>query len=159
LTLTQANSLDEASQSVLEKYKLTLVEKKNLTLHGMNVLAMVADQINEQNGQKIRILTYFISYNGLIYTFHGLAELANFDEKVQFFNETMRNFTKLTDQSKINKKPERIRIKSATQNQTLQAFLQKNQVPDKRMNELAVLNGMALDATVSRGELLKVVSQ
>ena len=159
LTLTQANSLDEAAQSVLEKYKLTLVEKKNLTLHGMKVLAMVADQVNEQNGQKIRILTYFISYNGLIYTFHGLAELANFDEKVQFFNESMRNFTKLTDQSKINKKPERIRIKSATQNQTLQAFLQKNRVPEKRLKEVAVLNGMALDANVSRGDLLKVVSQ
>ena len=159
LTLTQANSLDEASQAVLEKYKLTLVEKKNLTLNGMKILAMVADQVNEQNGQTIRILTYFISYNGLIYTFHGLSELANFDQNVDTFNGTMRNFTKLTDQSKINKKPERLKVKSVTTNQTLRAFLQQNRVAEKRMKEHAILNGMSLDAQVNRGDLLKVIGQ
>ncbi len=159
LTLTEAASLEAASQSVLEKYKLTLVEKKNLTLNGMKVLAMVADQVNEQNGQKIRILTYFISYNGLIYTFHGLAEEANFDQAVPTFNQTMRNFNKLTDASKINKKPERLKIRTVNRGQTLEAFLKSQRVDQKRLKEHAVLNGIALDTQVKKGDLLKVIGK
>ena len=159
LTLTEANSLDEAAQTTLEKYKLTLVEKKNQRLNGMPVIAMVSDQVNEQNGQKIRILSYFISYNNLIFTFHGLALQENFDQYVTFFNGTMRNFTRLTDASKINKKPERLSVKSTTRDQTLQAFLQQQRVPEARMREHAVLNGMDLEQNVSRGTLVKVISK
>ncbi len=157
LTVTEAASLEEASAAVLENYKLTLVEKKNLTLNGMSALAMVADQTNEQTGEKIRVLTYLISYNGLIYTFFGVAKLEAFDAMVPYFNQTMRNFKKLTDQAKINKKPERISIQTAPRNATLQSLLKSHRIPQDRLDELALINGMALDAQLSRGDLFKVI--
>ena len=58
---------------------------------------------------------------------------------------------------KINKKPERLKVKSVTADQTLQAFLKQNRVTEKRMKEHAILNGLALDAQVKRGDLLKVI--
>lgn len=157
LTLTQANSLQAASDSTLQKYGLTVVERKNLTLNGMPVLAMVSDQANQQTGQTIRILTYFISYQNLIFTFHGLAELANFDAKVSYFNQSMRNFSVLNDPAKINKKPDRISVRTAGKTASLQNHLQTAKVPEDRMKEHALINGLALDATVNKGSLYKVI--
>lgn len=157
LTLAQAETLEAASAAVLENYKLTLVEKKSITLNGMNALAMVADQVNEQTQEKIRVLTYLISYNGFIYNFFGVSKFESFDAMIPFFNKTMRNFKKLTDQAKINKKPERLSIKTAPRNATLQSLLKSSRVADDRMNELALINGMSLETQVSKGDLYKVL--
>ena len=157
LTLTQANSLQAASDSTLQKYGLTAVERKTLTLNGMPVLAMVSDQTNEQTGQKIRILSYFISYQNLIFTFHGLSELADFDGQVPLFNQTMRNFKVLNDPAKINKKPDRISIRTANRTATLQSLLQAAKVPEDQMKEHAIINGIALDQNVNSGSLYKVI--
>ena len=157
LTLTQANSLDEASKTIVEKYSLTVVEQKNLTLNGMPVIALVADQADEQSGQKIRILTYFISYQNLIFTFHGLAELADFDSQVPMFNQSMRNFKTLNDPVKLNKKPERISIKTASKAASLETLLKDAKVQDDRLKEHALINGMTLDQNVNKGSLYKVI--
>ncbi|MCB0685197.1 MAG: M48 family metalloprotease [Saprospiraceae bacterium] len=157
LTLTQANTLQAAADSTLQKYGLTQVERKTLTLNGMQVLAMVSDQANQQTGQTIRILTYFISYRDLIFTFHGLAEKANFDGQVSNFNQTMRNFKVLTDQSKINKKPDRISVRTANKSSTLQSLLVAAKIPEDQFHEHAIINGMELDSQVSAGDLYKVI--
>ena len=159
LTLTQANSLTAAADSTLSQYKLQMVERKNLKLHGMPIVAQVSDQTNEQTGQKIRILSYFISYKDLIFTFHGLSELANFDGNVQFFNLTMRNFTILTDAAKINKKPHRLAIKTAKRNATLQSLLKDYRIADDDLKEHAVINGIALDQSVTKGSLFKIITK
>ncbi len=159
LTLTQANSLDEAARATVEQYKLQVVEQKKLNLNNMPVLAMVSDQVNEQNGQKIRILTYFISYQNMIFTFHGLSEVANFDRNVQSFNVSMRNFKVLNDQSKINVKPERIAIKTARRSGTLQALLNDWGIPKDRLKEHALINGVKLDETIQAGSLYKVIQK
>jgi predicted Zn-dependent protease len=157
LSLTQANSLEEAANSTIQQYGLTVVEKKSQTLNGMPVLAMVSDQTDEQSGSKVRILTYFISYQNLIFTFHGLAELANFNTQVPYFNQTMRNFKILNDAEKINRKPERISIRTASRNATLQTLLKESKVPDQRLTEHSVVNGMELDQTLKKGSLYKII--
>jgi predicted Zn-dependent protease len=159
LTLTEASSLKAAADSTVQRYQLQVVEEKNLNLNGMPVVAQVADQKNEQTGQTIRILSYFISYQKMIFTFHGLSELANFDNNVQYFNQTMRNFTVLNDQAKINKKPNRISIKIASRNATLQNLLSEYKIAEADLKELAVINGMALDQNVEKGSLFKIITK
>ncbi|NND07712.1 MAG: M48 family metalloprotease [Saprospiraceae bacterium] len=157
LTLAQAETLEAASAAVLENYKLTLVEKKSLTLNGMKAMAMVADQVNEQTQEKIRVLTYLISYNGLIYNFFGVAKFEAFDNMIPYFNKTMRNFKQLTDQAKINKKPERISIKSAPRTTSLESLLKRDRMPEDRLKELALINGFSLDQQLTRGDLYKII--
>ncbi|NND35223.1 MAG: M48 family metalloprotease [Saprospiraceae bacterium] len=159
LTLTDAKSPTAAADSTLRQYNLQMIERKNQNLNGMPVVAQVADQTNEQTGQKIRILSYFISYKNLIFTFHGLSELANFDGNVQFFNQTMRNFTVLNDQAKINKKPNRIVIKTAARDESLENLLKGLRISDADLNEHAVINGIALDQVVKRGSLFKIITK
>ncbi len=157
LTISDAKSLDEAASKLVEQHKLQVVERRNLTLNGMQVLAMVSDQTDSQNQQTIRILTYFIGYNGLIYTFHGLAERNDFDKYLANFNQTMRNFTVLNDQAKINKKPEVVRIRTANRQASLRDHLREARMPEARWNELALLNGQGLDQALAAGSLFKVI--
>ena len=159
LTVSPAKTLDEASAGVLEQYKLTKVEEKKLTLNGMPVLALVADQINEEAGTTARILTYFISYQDMIFTFHGVAELANFDAKISYFNKTMRNFTVLKDLAKINKKPNRISIQKASSTASLESLLKQHQIPSEQHKEHALINGISLDQSIQKGELYKILKK
>jgi len=71
----------------------------------------------------------------------------------------MQSFRQLTDQAKINKQPERVRIKTVNQTGTLQQVLRGFNMPDRRMEELAILNGMRLTDQVPQGTLIKIVGQ
>jgi predicted Zn-dependent protease len=157
LTLTDATSLQAASDSTLQNFELELVERKTLTLNTMPVMAMVSRQIDPESGEGIKVLSYFISYGNLIFTFHGLAELADFDQQVPYFNYSMRNFKVLNDPTKINKSPGRISIRRANRTASLQDLLIASKVPPDRMKEHAMINGMPLDQTVDNGTLFKLI--
>lgn len=75
------------------------------------------------------------------------------------FSSSMQNFRRLTDADKLNRKPERIRIKSVTSATTLSQALTRFQVPSARLDEMAILNGMQLTYRLSAGTLIKVVGQ
>ena len=90
LSITEAASLQEAAQQIQENYQLKVVESSQIKVNGFPTYAMVSDQTNEQSGQTIRIMTYLIDYNDLIYTFHGLSTLSDFDNYTSFFQQTMK---------------------------------------------------------------------
>lgn len=159
LTLGEGSSPEEVAQKMITDHKLQVVERKNQNLNGMPVHAMVSDQVNEQNGQTIRIMTYLISYNNLIYVFHGMSAKEDFDKYVQSFNGTMRNFKKLTDQSKINKKPDLLKMITVQRANTLQNILTAAGQKKDRFRELALINGMALTDQVPAGTMVKTISQ
>jgi predicted Zn-dependent protease len=166
LTLAPGNSLDEAAQAVLQKYQLQAVDSKRETVNGLPAIVLIADQQRQQEQQQqqqqaaqqtLRTLMYFIQYDGNIYNLIGASTQADFNAYMQLFQSTMGTFRALTDQSKINKQPERIRVKTVPQNSTLAQALGSLQVNQKRMEELAILNGMTLNDRVERGMLIKVI--
>ena len=69
----------------------------------------------------------------------------------------MEGFRQLTDQSKINRQPERIRIKTINTNVTLDQALRSNGVPANRLEEFAILNGMRLTDRITPGMMIKTV--
>lgn len=159
LTLTEANTPEEAAQKIIEQHKLKVIESKNVTVNGLKAYAIVSDQTNEQNNESIRILTYLISYNELIYTFHGLTLPDSFDYYVKLFNNTMRGFNILRDPSKINVVPERIVVKSVNQSTTLESFLSRQKMPADRHDEIAILNSMQLTDRIEVGTLIKTITK
>jgi predicted Zn-dependent protease len=155
LTLAPGNSLEEAANSVLQKYQLTLVDSRKESINGLPAIMMVADQTQQQ--QSIRTLTTLIQYGGNIYMLIGVSERSNFNNHVNTFQSVMTRFSALTDSEKINRQPERIRIKTVQRNGTLAQALQSFSVSSKRMEELAILNGMQLKDPVDQGMLIKVI--
>lgn len=160
LTLAAGNSLEGAAQTVLQKYKLQAVDSKRETVNGLPAIVLIADQQPQQQQaaqQALRTLMYFIQYGGNIYNLIGASTQADFNAYMQLFQSTMGTFRELTEPSRINKQPERVRVKTVGQNGTLAQALSSLQVNQKRMEELAVLNGMTLNDRVERGMLIKVI--
>ena len=60
---------------------------------------------------------------------------------------------------KLNKKPERVRIVTVSNSTTLEQALRNNKANTKRLEELAILNGMKLTDRVEQGTLIKVIGE
>ena len=71
----------------------------------------------------------------------------------------MQNFRQLTDPAKLNKKPERVRIKTVNQATTLEQGLRGIGIDQKRLEEMAVLNGMKLKDRLTSGTLIKIIAE
>jgi hypothetical protein len=52
-----------------------------------------------------------------------------------------------------------VHIRTLGQSATLQQALRQYNVPDKRMEEMAILNGMKLTDNLAQGTLIKVISE
>ncbi len=160
LTLAPGKSPEEAAQQMVQQNKLTVAESKKVTVNGLPAVAIIADQAPQQQGQAgIRAMVYFIQYNNAIYSMMGVSLSTDFNTYASAFQATMQNFKTLTDPEKLNRQPERVQIKTIAQSTTLGQALKAYQIPDKRLEELAILNGMALNDQVTKGMLIKVVGK
>ncbi len=165
LSLAPGETLEAAAKQLLQQYQLQPVESKSVTVNGLPALAIIADQQPQQQAQQqqqqqqqaIRTLIYLIKYGDNIYSMIGISAAENFTNYFPMFSNTMQNFSVLSDPDKLNRKPERIDIKTIAQTTTLGNAFQKYNVPEKRMEELAILNGMQLTDQVEKGTLIKVL--
>jgi predicted Zn-dependent protease len=157
LALAPGKSLTEAANAILQQNKLQTVESREVTVNGLRALYMVADQVQQQG--TLRTLSYLIQYGDMIYHLIGISALADFNNYASSFSNTMQSFRELTDPSKLNKKADRIRLKTVSQSGTLSQVLRSNGMPDARLEELALLNGLRLTDNVPAGTLIKVIGQ
>lgn len=156
LTLAQGQNLQDAATAALQKYKLNAVDSRPVNVNGLEALMVVADQA-QQSGT-VRTANYFIRHNGAIYHIIGATALNSYERYSNAFTGTMSGFKVLTDLSRINRKPERIQIRQVSKATTLREALKANGVPDARLEELAILNGMALTDNVSAGMMIKLLA-
>ena len=164
LMLAPGTSLRDAATATMQQYKLQAVDSREVNVNGLSAIAVVADQQTQQQEQQqqaapIRTLSYFIQHGSNIYHLIGVSAVNDFNTYAPFFESSMKSFRELTDASKINKKPERVRIKTVRQDGTLEQALRANNVQDKRLQEFAILNGKQLTDRVSSGTLIKVIEE
>lgn len=150
-------TLQEAASQFLQQNQLQTVQSGSTTVNGYSALVVVADQAS-QNGT-IRTLNYFIQQGSNIYHMLGVSAAQDFGGYQNLFQNSMQSFRELTDQAKINKKPERIRIRTVNSAATLANVLRGYNVPQARMEELAVLNGMQLTDVVPSGMMIKIIGE
>lgn len=160
-SIAKEEALNSAAQNTLENLQLNSLDMKRTEVNNMPAIVTVSEQTSQnQQGQEqtIRVLSYFIDY-GRIYVFHGVTTEALFNDHYRTFESTMMNFNKLSDPSKINVEPARIRIKEVPRTTTVSEVFQYYGVPQDRINELALLNNKELNDQVSKGELIKIISE
>ncbi|MES2890758.1 MAG: M48 family metalloprotease [Bacteroidota bacterium] len=164
MTLAPGKTLQEAATAVLQRYNLQALESREVNVNGFNALSIVADQKadpqqqqQQQQQQPVRTLSYLIQQGGNIYHFVGVSTPTDFNAYMTAFSQTMQNFKELKDPAKLNKKPERVRIKTVVSDGTLDQVLKANKVSSTRLEEMAILNGMKLTDRVTKGSLVKVI--
>ncbi len=162
-TLASQKSLAEAAQTTLKELELAQKESKNITVNGMPAIATVSQQTyqDQSTGQQQAntVLSYFINYDNVFYVFHGLSADADFNAFKGTFENTMVNFSRLTDPAKLNVKPKKLMVKKVQSAAPLAEVLTSYGVKQSEMKEVALLNNMELTDRVSAGRLIKVVGQ
>lgn len=170
MTLAQGESLQAAAQSLVQNNKLTVIESKQENVNGFPAIALIAEpqpqqgqgqqqQRQQQQQQSIRALIYLIQYGGNIYQIMGVTSANNFNNYFSTFNSVITNFKALNDPEKINRKPDRIRIKSVKRSGTLAQALSELNVKQEKIQELSILNGMKPEDRVDSGMLVKVIEK
>lgn len=159
MTLGSEKSLSEAANAAIAKDSLQVQDRQNVTVNGLPAIAILADQRNPQDGSVIRALIYMIQFNNNLYKFYGLSLANDFNTYRPAFENTMKNFRQLTDQSKINVLPEKVKIQTVKSDGTLEQALRAYNMPEKRLEELSILNGMQLTDAVTKGMLIKTIGK
>lgn len=156
--------LDETAQALAEQLKLQNAQAQKTTVNGLPAMVIQGDQVgqDQQTGQQgitASTLTYLIQDGQTIYALVGLCGPGTLGTYGDTFQRTAQGFKRLTDASKINRQPERIRIRTAKAGQTLASALAANGVSSKRYEEMAILNGMKTTDKMTAGMLFKVVGK
>ncbi len=164
LRLAQGSDPMAAAQQFAQENKLQVIGSRQQNINGFPAVIMQAqttpDPQAQQQGQQqpiIGIKAGFISYQGNVYMLFGLAAQTDFARYELTFDNSIASFRQLTDPAKLNKQPERLRIATVKSNSNLQAALQAEGIPQNRMQEFSVLNGMELNAQLAAGTLIKVL--
>lgn len=160
MTLASGATLQEAANKVVETNNLQVLESNQIKVNGLNAISFIADVKSEQqNTSSVRTLNYLIQFDKYIYHLLGASTANDFNNYSSAFLQSMNNFKELKDASKLNKQPERIRIKTVKQNGTLKQALASYNVPEKRQEELSLINGMYLNDQVLKGSLIKILGK
>ena len=151
--------LTSAAKATIDEDSLRLIERKEISVNGLDAIAITAELPNPQENTVIRLLIYLIQYQNNIYRFYGMSYAQDFNNYRLLFQNSMQGFRGLTEYSKINVVPERIKIREVAVSGTLADVLRDFNVDPKRHNELAIVNGMELTTQVERGTLIKTLSK
>ena len=172
LTVAEGKTLEEAAQNEVKNHNFKVLENKNTTINGIPALAMVSQiQPQQQQGAQttqtqaqdpktvVQVGTWLLQYNGMILAFHGMAYTPAFNDSYSTFRGVAEGFKNLNDPDKLNRKPDRIRIKNVTRTASFKDTRKSLGMPDSRIEELGVLNQMQPNDPVTQGTLIKVISK
>ena len=161
MKLAQGSDQRAAAQQFVQETKINVAQSSENPINGLPAVTVAGDIVQQaqqgQQGQSIRVLASFISYGGNVYMLAGLSSPADFSRYQRDIEYTIGTFGQLTDQSKINKKPETIRIVTNNRTQTISQALAAAGIPSGRIREMAILNGMDANQTIPAGALFKAL--
>ncbi|MDA0974316.1 MAG: peptidase M48, partial [Bacteroidetes bacterium] len=147
-----------------QHYALQSVNSSQLTIHGNTAIEVIGNQVTQEaSGETpagtptVKVKMTLIQYGDLIYQLTGVSAFEDFNSYAAQFNGTMSQFKKLTDPEKLNRQPKRLRLYKTTQSKSLRDQLTDKGIPNDRLDEWAIVNGMELTDIVSAGTTIKVL--
>ncbi|QIA09629.1 M48 family metalloprotease [Draconibacterium halophilum] len=159
--LSQEKDADAVAQKTISELQLTLIDKSNITVNGLNAVSTLSEQVSQNNGgqeQVLKILSYFIEKDGMVFTFHGLSLSDQFNGYKPAFESTMKSFAQLTDASKLTIQPDRIKVISINSaSVSLKDAFDYYKVPQDKFQEMALLNNRELSDELKRGDRIKIL--
>ena len=160
-SLAQKKTLDDAAKEIFTQLKLNVLDSKKANVNGFPAIIALSQQTsqNQQTGEQqiIKVLSYFIQKDNMIFVFHGVSDNASFGLYTRVFESTMANFSALTEPSKLNIQPHRIKIKPVYRSGTFANALKYYRVPQKQLKELSLLNDIELSDRIEKGKLIKII--
>ncbi len=154
-SLAPGNSPEEAAQKFVSESGTGVIESGGRRVHGLPAYRLIS-QLRSQQGT-VYLLSYFIQKESRVYVFHGLTSASLFNNYHSAFEGTMEQFQELRDPKKLEVEPARIRLRSVQGAGSLRQILQAFGVPEDKMEEMALLNGMRLTEQIPANTQLKII--
>ncbi len=162
-TFAQGSNLQVAADSTLLQLGVTVQERQSVTVNGLPAIATVSVQTSQDQstGQQVsnQLLSYFFNLDNRYYVLHGLTSGANFTKVFPTMQTSMKSFARLTEASKINVKPDYLRLRKAPKTAALSEIFRTFGMPADKYKEYALLNNMELTDQVQTGQLIKTVGK
>ncbi len=149
-----ATSAQQAATEFGQQEGVQVRDSGSQRVNGHQSSYVVADATTEQG--VLRLRATFIEFGGSVYYFLGYTAQANFDTFDNRFRETMQGFDDLTDRSKLNVEPSRLRLVRASRTATFRELVPSNLPEQFSATDLAIINQVELDDTIQRGRTLKM---
>jgi len=154
-SLEPGASPEAVARQFMAKSNARVIRFDAITLNGLPAQRLIA-YISTQQGS-LAMMAYFIQKDQNVYVFQGVTSQALFREYRTTFAHTMGGFKALSDPKRIDVKRERIRVRAIGRCAILQEALKTLGVQEKRLEQIALLNGRRLTDTIPANTLLKVV--
>lgn len=171
LTLSAQKSFQAAADELLKNYQLKVVTSPTQgKVNGLDAYSFVAEQATSsttstqsqqtQNDAE-KLMVHFMLYqlNGSIYVLQGMCAKKDYATQKSTFLYSMNGFKALTDPSRINVIPERIKVVASSTDATLKDIMIANKITANRFEEVAILNGMQQSTMVKKGMLVKMIEK
>jgi predicted Zn-dependent protease len=162
MRLAEGSDPAAAAQQFISQNNVQVSSQSAQAVNGLPATTIIGTitQQDQQSGQtqSLSTIASFISYGGNIYMMAGLTARNDFNKYSRAMEGSIQSFGELTDQSKLNRQPERIDIVTTDRAKSLQQALLDAGIPQARLEEFAVLNGMMLNDQLPAGYLYKAIS-
>jgi predicted Zn-dependent protease len=156
-SITKAYSPTEAAKRFVRESRTAVIDSGRLQVNGLPAFRLLS-QLRSREGV-LEVLSYFIQKDNLVYVFHAYTSVGLFHGYRPTFETTIMGFRGLSDPSRINVRPDRIRIYSTQAEGTLRAALLALGVSADELEKTAVLNGKNLGDRIPANTLLKVIEK
>jgi predicted Zn-dependent protease len=150
-----AKSLETAVGEFIRQPGIRIVDRGPMRSDGLPAFFVVADA-QQQSGQIVRVLAYFVEYRGSVYYFAGYSAASSFGVFRSAFLQTMQGFGEIRDSQVLNRQPVRLTLQSVTRPAQLRDQLPKNLPAPFTAEDVALLNQSQLNQEIAPGKVLKI---
>jgi len=151
----QQGSIEPLAQAFVAKLKARVEQSAEQTVNGLRARRLVATVID--GNQQTQIVSYFIQKGNETFIFHGLADAAGFSKVATTLEQPAASFAALSDQTKLNRQPQRLAVKQISQATTLEEALRSYRVDGKLWPRVAWMNELRLTDRLQPGQRIKVI--
>ena len=156
-SVAQQATPKQAADSFVQETSAQVFESKALSVNKLSAHRVFSEITSEQS--VIDVVSYFIRKDNNTFVFHGYTAKQDIETYKSTFQTTMGKFSHLSDPAKINVEPAHLRIFKTKKQGTLREALNSNNVPEKRLEEFAILNGRQLDDSLPAGTMVKILEE
>jgi predicted Zn-dependent protease len=152
----QEETPEAAASAFASQQGVTVLDRSTTTVNGIPAQRVLVGGQTQQ-GQEIRLLGYFLAYDGNVYRYQGVTTGSLYNTYRPRFERTVQGFRELTDPAKLNVQPTRLRVEAANRTDAFRTFVDDAALPESMtIDDLAIINQLQLDTTVEAGRPLKL---
>ncbi|MGH7871005.1 MAG: M48 family metalloprotease [Candidatus Binatia bacterium] len=152
---TAEKSAQNAAEKFLNQQGLRVIQRGPMRSNGLPAYVAVADAQN-QNGQVIRIMAYFVEYRGSVYHFVGYAPQQAFGAFRDAFLQTMQGFGETQDSRILNRQPVRLALQSVSRSAPARDLVPTKLPAPFKLDDVMILNQVDANQQIPQGKILKI---